>query len=45
MNLGYKPIIYNIPRYINILFDLVNEIIEILKNLYRDLIEDITFYT
>ena len=32
------------PRYINTLLDLVNKIIEILKNLYKDLIEDITFY-
>jgi hypothetical protein len=32
------------PKYINILLDLVNEIMEILRNLYKDLIEDITFY-
>ena len=44
INLGYKPIIYNILRYINILLNLVNKIIEILKNLYRDLAKDITFY-
>jgi hypothetical protein len=36
--------VYNIPRYINILLDLVNEIIEILRNLYRDLAKDIAFY-
>jgi hypothetical protein len=36
--------IYNIPGYINILLDLVNEIIEILKNLYKDLAKDIAFY-
>jgi hypothetical protein len=35
---------YNIPRYINTLLDLVNKIIEILKNLYKDLAEDIIFY-
>jgi hypothetical protein len=44
MNLSYKLTAYNTPRYINILLDLVNKIIEILKNLYKDLIEDITFY-
>ena len=32
------------PRYINILLDLVNKIIETLRDLYKDLIEDITFY-
>ena len=36
--------VYNIPGYINILSNLINEIIEILRNLYKDLAEDITFY-
>jgi hypothetical protein len=44
INLGYKLTAYNTLRYINILLDLVNKIIEILRNLYKDLIEDITFY-
>jgi len=44
INLGYKPIVYNIHGYINTLLDLVNEITETLKNLYKDLAKDITFY-
>ena len=35
---------YNIPGHINTLLDLVNKITEILKNLYKDLAEDIAFY-
>jgi hypothetical protein len=44
INLSYKPIVYSIPRHINSLLDLVNKIIETLKNLYKDLVKDITFY-
>jgi hypothetical protein len=44
INLSYKPIVYNILRYISILLDLVNKIIETLKDLYKNLAKDIAFY-
>jgi hypothetical protein len=44
MNLGYKLNVYNIPGHITTLSDLVNKIIGTLIDLYKDLMEDITFY-
>jgi len=44
INLGYKLTVYSTPGHINTLLDLVNEIIETLRNLHKDLVEDIAFY-